>query len=166
MKYSLMLVALATFLSCSNSNSTTSTSSKTTDDSGHVETSTSTDMVQNDASPENPNAPSVAGTTVIEFEKTEHDFGTVNEGDIVEYNFKFRNAGTNDLLISTVEASCGCTTPDWPKKPIKPGAVEYINAKFNTEGKGGKNVKKITVIANTNPPHNELTLTGQVNARK
>jgi hypothetical protein len=58
---------------------------------------------------------------VVEFEVTDHDFGKVQEGDKVEFNFNFKNTGDAPLLISSVKASCGCTTPDWPKSLVKPG---------------------------------------------
>ena len=49
------------------------------------------------------------------FESTEYDFGSVNEGEVVDYTFKFTNTGKTPLLISKATASCGCTVPLWPK---------------------------------------------------
>ena len=59
----------------------------------------------------------------IEFEKTNHDFGQINDGDIVETTFSFKNTGKSDLVISNASGSCGCTVPDYPRDvPIKPEA--------------------------------------------
>ena len=58
----------------------------------------------------------------FKFEKgTSHDFGTIAEGPEVTYYFEFTNTGKEPLIIQNVSASCGCTTPDWPKQPILPG---------------------------------------------
>ncbi len=97
-------------------------------------------------------------------EEAEYDFGTVREGDIVEQRFNFRNEGSLPLVISNVTASCGCTTPEWPRDPVSPGKEGSILVKFNTKGKPGSQVKTISVYANTNPPVVELKLKGQVDA--
>ena len=58
---------------------------------------------------------------IMTFTKSEYDFGTINQGDKVETEFPFTNTGKVDLLITNAKGSCGCTIPDFPKKPIKPG---------------------------------------------
>ncbi|MEM6720692.1 MAG: DUF1573 domain-containing protein [Bacteroidota bacterium] len=84
------------------------------------------------------------------FDKTEHDFGTINEGDIVETVFKFENTGNAPLLISQIKGSCGCTVPnDWPKEPIAPGASGQFTVKFNSTGKPNLKTNTVTVTANT-----------------
>jgi len=86
---------------------------------------------------------------VMKFDTKEVDFGTHNEGDILDTVFKFTNIGDIPLIITNVKTSCGCTTPYWPKKPIKPGESEMIKVKFNTSHKPGKQTKTITIHANT-----------------
>jgi len=86
---------------------------------------------------------------VMEFETREIDFGTHNEGDILDTVFKFKNTGEVPLVITNVKTSCGCTTPYWPKKPIQPGESEEIKVRFNTNHKPGKQTKTITIHANT-----------------
>jgi len=86
---------------------------------------------------------------VMEFETREIDFGTHNEGDILDTVFKFKNTGEVPLVITNVKTSCGCTTPYWPKKPIQPGESEEIKVRFNTAHKPGKQTKTITIHANT-----------------
>ncbi|MCY4418818.1 MAG: DUF1573 domain-containing protein [Cytophagales bacterium] len=98
----------------------------------------------------------------IEWEKTSYDFGTVSTGDIVEYVFKFKNTGTDPLIFSNVSATCGCTVPEWPKHPIPPGESNQIKVVFNTAGKTGTQLKKISVVANTNPSISTLELKGEV----
>ncbi len=85
----------------------------------------------------------------MKFETREIDFGTHNEGDILDTVFKFTNTGENPLIITNVKTSCGCTTPYWPKKPIQPGESDVIKVKFNTNHKPGKQTKTITIHANT-----------------
>ncbi len=87
---------------------------------------------------------------VITFENDVFDFGTVNEGDVVEATFKFKNTGKGDLIITKAKASCGCTVPQWPKNtPIKPGEEGEITAKFKTLHKRNNQTKTITLTTNT-----------------
>ncbi len=58
---------------------------------------------------------------LFEFAEESHDFGSINEGDVVEHTFKFKNVGDAPLIISSATASCGCTVPEWPKEPIPVG---------------------------------------------
>lgn len=85
----------------------------------------------------------------MEFEKTEHDFGMINQGDKVTYVFKFKNTGEADLLISKAKGSCGCTVPEYPKEPIKPGESGELKVSFNSAGKRGKQTKNVTLTTNT-----------------
>ena len=102
------------------------------------------------------------GAATIAFDKVEYDFGTVNEGDIVETTFKVTNAGKIDLIITNAQASCGCTVPTWPKEPIKPGASADIEVSFNTSGKPNRQNKTITLTTNTESGREILTLKGSV----
>lgn len=86
------------------------------------------------------------------FEQPEHDFGEIEQGAIMEYNFKFTNTGTKDLIIQDAITSCGCTVPEWPKEPIKPGATGFMKVVFNSKGKFGYQEKEITIKANTEDP--------------
>ncbi len=81
------------------------------------------------------------GGPKITFDKTEHDFGTINEGDIVETVFSFTNNGKSELIILSAKGSCGCTVPEWPKKPILPGEKGEIKVKFNSDRKPNKQQK-------------------------
>lgn len=98
----------------------------------------------------------------IEFEEEIHDFGRIIQGEIVSYSFKFKNTGRSDLVITTVSASCGCTVPNYPKSPVKPGEEDYIVVKFNSEGRKGFQHKKLAVIANTQPNNTIIEIKAMV----
>jgi hypothetical protein len=88
---------------------------------------------------------------IAEFERTDHDFGTVNEGQKVTYTYKIKNNGEAPLIIQNAAPSCGCTVPDWSKEPIPVGGSGFVKAEFDTNGKTGIQNKTITVTANTWP---------------
>lgn len=111
---------------------------------------------------------SQAARPVISFEKQVHDFGKIVAGEVVEYSFKFKNTGNRDLLISRAEASCGCTIPEWPKAPIRPGDSAYIKVKFDSKGRPeGYTEKEIYIEANTEPSGNAgPRITAEIVAKK
>jgi hypothetical protein len=93
-----------------------------------------------------------------------YDFGTIQEGEIVEHVFHFRNDGPYPLILNNITSSCGCTTPEWPREPISPKAESSIKVRFNSKGKPGPQVKTVTVYSNTDPAYSELRMRGMVNA--
>lgn len=101
-------------------------------------------------------------TPRFSFAQNEYDFGTVNEGDIVNHTFQFTNTGDAPLVISNATASCGCTVPSWPKAPIAPGETGKIEVKFDSSGKPNQQTKNITITANTNPAVTTLKIKGMV----
>ena len=108
-------------------------------------------------------APEPAGPlTGISFNEYEHDFGVMDEGDVVTYYFEFTNTGAEPLILDKCKGSCGCTVPQCPKNPIAPGESGSIEVKFNSKGKKNKQTKKITVTANTDPTQTILTITANV----
>ncbi|ANQ50487.1 DUF1573 domain-containing protein [Flammeovirga sp. MY04] len=84
----------------------------------------------------------------FDFEETEFDFGDINEGDVVTHVFKYKNVGEVPLQITNVQVSCGCTAPNWDKTPLAPGESSELQVTFNSRGKRGKQIKKITILAN------------------
>lgn len=98
-------------------------------------------------------------------EESTYDFGKAKDGDIVEKSFAFKNTGESPLVISNISASCGCTTPEWPKEPIAPGAESNIMVRFNTTGKPGQQNKTVTITANTEPSVIELHVKGVVEGK-
>ncbi len=108
-----------------------------------------------------------ANLPVIKFDKEIFDFGKINQGDKVSYEFKFTNTGKSPLIIKNAVASCGCTIPEWrPKTPILPGNKGVIFVTFNSAGKSGLQDKLITVTANTNPAQSMVHLIGEVLTKK
>lgn len=98
----------------------------------------------------------------FEFKEKEHNFGKIMQGEKVSYSFRFKNAGKSDLIISNAKASCGCTVPEYPKKPLKPGEEGSILVTFNTGNRKGMQNKSVTVTANTQPNHIVLRIKAKV----
>lgn len=99
---------------------------------------------------------------VIEFETTDHDFGTVKEGQKVSYTYKFKNTGQAPLIVQSAQPSCGCTVPEWTKEPIPVGGTGFVKAEFDTNGKTNVQNKTITVTANTWPKTSTLRFKAMV----
>jgi hypothetical protein len=102
---------------------------------------------------------------VMQFETMEHDFGKINEGDIVEYTYKFKNTGDAPLIIQGAQGSCGCTVPNWTKEPIPAGGSGVVTAKFDSHGKQNAQSKTVTVTANTWPKLTVLRFNAMVNPK-
>ncbi|MFK7809201.1 MAG: DUF1573 domain-containing protein [Saprospiraceae bacterium] len=101
-------------------------------------------------------------TTSMEFEEKEFDFGTINAGEKVNHTYKFKNTGSEPLIISNAKGSCGCTVPSWPKEPIPVGGTGEIAVQFDSKGKKNKQSKRVTITANTDPAQSFLTIKGEV----
>ena len=104
----------------------------------------------------------VESTTSIAFESDVFDFGSITQGEKVTHSFTFTNTGDADLVIVSAKGSCGCTVPEWPKEPIAAGESGVIKVVFNSEGKKGKQHKRVSVVANTEPATSAVTLKGEV----
>ena len=151
---SLALAASFFMVSCGNENST----------------ETATENTENlVASPEQTNNPTDASTeptgptTTMVFENGQvHDYGTIEAGVKVTHKFKFKNTGSEPLIISNCKGSCGCTVPVCPTSPIAPGETGEIPVEFDSKGKNGPDTKTVTITANTNPTQTILTIKGEV----
>jgi len=110
------------------------------------------------AAPVNPNAAD------FKFEREVHDFGNIKEGVQAEYTFKFTNTGKEPLVITNVQASCGCTTPKWTKEPVKPGESGQVTAIYNSKGRPGNFNKAITITSNAKTAQKVLFIKGNVEA--
>ncbi|MDR1672970.1 MAG: DUF1573 domain-containing protein [Bacteroidales bacterium] len=105
----------------------------------------------------------VAAQPIITFDKTTHDFGKVNEtAGYAVYDFSFKNSGTSPLIIKNVTTTCGCTTPEWTKKPVPPGTGGFIKVSYDVKGRPGAIDKTITVLSNGKPETVHLRITGEV----
>ena len=102
-----------------------------------------------------------ADLAVANFEAQNFDFGKIKQGTPVTHEFKFTNAGKVPMIITNVQASCGCTTPDWSKEPIAPGQKGFIKATYNAASVGAFN-KAVTVTANIPNGSVQLFIKGEV----
>jgi Protein of unknown function (DUF1573) len=107
--------------------------------------------------PTNPNAPK------FKFETEVLDYGTIENGADGNREFKFTNVGKEPLIITNAAGSCGCTTPDWPKEPIKPGAAAVIKVHYDTK-RTGSFEKTVTLTSNASEPSKVIKIKGNVKA--
>lgn len=91
----------------------------------------------------------VTSVDVLKLKETEHDFGMIPQGKPVYYNFEIVNLGTTELKLDDVHASCGCTTPEWSRDPIAPGATAKIKVGYNAASLSSFE-KYITITYNSN----------------
>lgn len=135
MKLILFFSALILVTSCSNS-------AKTNTNGTPVE------MINNPATANNPTA-QPSEFPIFSFESSDHDFGELIAGQIVETTYKFTNTGKANLIITDYKVSCGCTKPEYPKEPVKPGESGTVKVRFDSSGKSGIINKDVTLICNT-----------------
>lgn len=83
----------------------------------------------------------------ISLKQLNHDFGKIQQGRPVTYVFEVTNIGTEPLRIENVQASCGCTTPEWSYEPVKSGATTPIKVGYNAATEG-QFQKSVTIIYN------------------
>lgn len=106
--------------------------------------------------PVNPNAPK------FKFETEVLDYGTIEHNADGNREFKFTNVGKEPLIISNAVGSCGCTTPQWPKEPIKPGGTGVIKVHYATDRVGAFE-KTVTLTSNADVPSKVIKIKGVVN---
>ncbi|MGD9928602.1 MAG: DUF1573 domain-containing protein [Mangrovibacterium sp.] len=103
----------------------------------------------------------------IVFDQVEHDFGSFKEeAGSQSFNFNFVNNGATPLILNNVQASCGCTTPEWTRKPIAPGEKGFIKVSYNPQNRPGPFNKTITVSSNGEVPRTILRIKGNVDPRQ
>jgi len=99
---------------------------------------------------------------IVEWETTqEYEFGFLEQGKSVSFDFSFRNISDEILLIDNVRTSCGCTVPDWPEYPILPDSTALIKVHFDAK-KVGPFRKRIRVFFNRQRKAEVLTISGEV----
>jgi hypothetical protein len=97
------------------------------------------------------------------FDTLIHDFGTIIEGERVVCYFDYMNSGGEDLMITAVEATCGCTTPEWSSEPLRPGQKETLEVIFDASGRNGEQRKLVSVKSNASNQVVRLTIRANVN---
>ena len=103
---------------------------------------------------------------VMTFEEENYDFGDIFQGDKVEHTFAFENTGTEPLIITNVQVTCGCTATKWPRDPIAPGQKSELTILFNSAGKMGRQNKVITIVSNATNPMNRVKIVTNVLPKK
>lgn len=101
----------------------------------------------------------------FKFEKDTMNFGTIKQGEVVNYEFKFTNTGKEPLIITEAHGSCGCTVPEYPKEPIKPGGKGVIKVTFNSAGKSSMQIKTVTLSSNAKGGPKVLYVKGNVEVK-
>ncbi len=107
-----------------------------------------------------------AGDSTFVFDTDTYDFGTINQGEKVSYDFAFTNRGKTPLIITEASATCGCTVPDYPHEPVKPGEKGVVTVVFNSAGKEGMQNKVVTISSNANPSTTRLYIVGNIKAQQ
>jgi len=97
---------------------------------------------------------------IIQLKETGYSFGKIPQGRPVIHVFEFVNNGKEPLLLENVQASCGCTTPEWSREPIAPGATATIKVGYNAYAEGQFN-KTVTIFYN-NGQTKALVISGEV----
>lgn len=105
--------------------------------------------------------PAPSAEAVIQFDEYEHSFGTLSFKKETGYSFQFSNPGKVPLVINDVKTSCGCTVPEWPLKPLKPGSKGEIKIKYDAASPGVFH-KEIKVHYNGSGSPAILRIKGQV----
>ena len=104
-----------------------------------------------------------ANPAMLTFLDTHFNMGTMIEGELKEFKYRFVNTGASPLVIKNAYSGCGCTVPSYDKRPIAPGDSGVIDVVFNSKNKRGKVFKRVVVLANTYPEDaNVVTLGGEV----
>jgi archaellum component FlaG (FlaF/FlaG flagellin family) len=98
---------------------------------------------------------------VLSLKQTEHDFGKIPQGKPVTYVFEVKNTGKDSLKISNVQASCGCTTPEWEQnKAIAPNGNTKITVGYNAAAEGPFN--KVVTITYNGAQSKQIFIKGEV----
>ena len=104
--------------------------------------------------------PSKPATESLGLKETEFDFGKIPQGKPVVHVFEFKNIGSTPFSLDNVQASCGCTTPEWNKDVIEPGATSKITVGYNAQNEGPFS-KPVTITYNGNQTR-QIIIKGEV----
>ncbi len=105
------------------------------------------------------------GGPVMTFEKTEIDYGTIAQGSDPLRKFKFKNTGTEPLVIKNARGSCGCTVPNYKKEPVAAKESGEIEVRYDTQ-RVGPFTKTVTIETNEGEQPRVLTIKGVVTEKK
>ncbi len=98
---------------------------------------------------------------VLALSEIEYDFGKIPQGKPVTHIFGVKNKGKDSLKISNVQASCGCTTPDWERSKVQaPDEKTKITVGYNAATEGS--FTKIITISYNGTQTKQITIKGEV----
>ena len=97
----------------------------------------------------------------IEFQTGSHNFGQVIFGQPAQFDFEFKNTGSDTLTINEVQSTCGCTIPRWSQDPVAPGEKGVISVSYDSQ-RSGDFEKGITVFSNADNSAILLVISGTV----
>lgn len=138
MKYLFIFLAGSMLWACNSNDAGTTANATTTDANNAAVTTEATPAAINTAA------------SIQWMDSTHQELGKVKEGQVVEISWRFKNIGDKPLVITNVSASCGCTVPAKPEKPIAPGGEEIIKAQFDSKDRVGPQRKDVYVEAGGN----------------
>ena len=167
-RFTIFILSLLLFSACTNRENTTKTeepkSIVATKESVRELRQSLSDVEEED---QRQLAEELANMTRMSFDKMSHDYGKVSADSDNKTIFRVTNTGKKPLVIEKVSASCGCTTPSKPDKPIPPGKSDEIVVVFHPkETQLGQQNKTVTVIANTDPKMEVLSISAMVEKKK
>ena len=127
-----------------------------------VSTLVSCDIRKNDKRGHPVSMNNFTDTTSVQMIDSVYNFGKVTDGENVVFSYRFKNIGKKPLVISAATASCGCTIPEKPEEPLKPGEIGVIKVVFHSSGRVGPVQKEVNVVSNAIPGFPNLQLIGEV----
>ena len=139
--YCCLIIALCALVSCNNNGSKTTTNN----DTGKLPVS----LVNNPHTANGMDTVAAARKPTMDFQDTVHNFGVMQQEEVVEHDFTFTNNGKSPLIITSATGSCGCTVPDYPRDAVEPGKSAVMKVTFNSTGKMGHQEKSVTIHTNT-----------------
>jgi len=145
----LAAIAMIAFASCKDEGK----ASKQMEETSTEVTQTSNDQTQENANDQFPE---------LTFDDNNYDFGTVQNGEMLEHEFTFTNTGDAPLKVMKANPSCGCTVPEWSKDPIQPGEKGSMKVKFDARGRSGKQHKNVRLTTNTKSGNEVLTFSATI----
>ena len=107
-------------------------------------------------------APVAPKQSNIKWDQEMHDFGDIEKGKPVSYQFSFVNTSKETVLLTNVKASCGCTATNYTKTPIKPGEKGMVEATYNAAAPGAFNKTVTVTTSEANASPKVLTIKGKV----
>ena len=100
--------------------------------------------------------------SLMKWESDTHDFGDIEKGKPVSYQFSFVNTSKETVLLTNVKASCGCTATNYTKTPIKPGEKGMVEATYNAAAPGAFNKTVTVTTSEANASPKVLIIKGKV----